>query len=153
VVPKEEKGIFVPWEDRYAVGIPAIDEQHRRLLDLTNALYDSCREGSTSAQDGFKQAAHSIVEYVKVHFTTEERLMDQVDYPEAASHKAEHKDFARQFLEEVKAFEEGKRFVSLAFANFLKDWILQHIALSDKKMGAYIVKAAKKGDFGQGGAG
>ena len=144
---KEEKGIFIPWDERYSLGIPLVDDQHEKLLDLANALYDACREGSTSAKDAFRDAAHDIVEYVKVHFSTEEKLMKRVNFPETAEHKEEHREFVKQFLAEVKAFEDGKPFVSHAFANFLKDWILKHVAQTDKRMGNYLLAMAKKGEL------
>jgi len=144
---KEEKGIFIPWDERYALGIPLVDEQHKKLLDLANALYDACREGSKSAKDAFRNAARDIVEYVKVHFSTEEKLMKRVNFPETVEHKEEHKEFVKQFLAEVKAFEDGKPFVSNAFANFLKGWILNHVAHTDKRMGNYLLAMAKKGEF------
>jgi len=137
---KEEKGIFIPWDDKYAIGVSVVDEQHKELLNLANALYDTCREGSTAANDAFRKAASSIVEYVREHFSVEEELMDRFNYPEALAHKEEHKTFVIQFLEEVKAFEEGKPFVVHAFVRFLKDWILKHIAITDKRMGNFFNK-------------
>jgi hemerythrin len=144
---KGEKGVFIPWDDQYSIGVPMVDEQHRQLLDLANALYETCREGSTSARDGFKSAARATAEYIRTHFLAEEQIMDRVGYSDAAAHRAEHKEFIKTFLGEVKAFEEGKPFVSHAFANFLKEWVLRHIAMTDKKMGAHLVKMAKNGEF------
>ena len=42
---------FVVWEDRFNVGIVMIDEQHRRLVDFTNALFDGCRQGKEGANE------------------------------------------------------------------------------------------------------
>jgi len=149
-VGKKEKTAFISWTDRYALKVPLIDNQHKELIKLTNALYDTCRGGSESAKDGFRKAAHAVVEYIKVHFSTEEQIMERVDYPEAAAHKEKHKAFIRMFLDEVKAFEDGKSFVPNEFANILREWTLTHIAITDKQLGDHLLAMAKKGEFNLG---
>jgi hemerythrin len=140
-----QENAFVVWEDRYSVGIPAIDEQHKELLVLTNKLYDACREGEESARGYFKEVIRSAVEYVQFHFTSEERLMERINFPELATHKVQHTQFVKQVLEEVKNFEQGKTFVPNTFVRYLRDWILTHIAMSDIKYAEYIKTLKKQG--------
>jgi len=141
-----EKGeVFIPWEERFAVGIPIIDHQHRQLLELANRLFDTCRQGKDFAPEGFRSAASAAVDYVKVHFSTEEQIMDRVSFPEAADHKAKHREFVGRVLLEVRSFEEGKPFAPNRFVLFLKEWILSHIALVDKRLASYVLDLAKKG--------
>ncbi|MHB9291367.1 putative hemerythrin [Hollandina sp. SP2] len=140
-----EKEVFVVWEDRYSVGIPSIDEQHKELLVLTNKLYDACRDGEEKAREYFKEVIRNAVDYVQFHFTSEERLMERISYPELATHKVQHTSFVKQVLEEVKHFESGKSFVPNTFVRFLRDWILTHIAMSDKKYAEYIHSLKKQG--------
>ena len=147
---KDERGVFIPWDDGYSVGIPLIDAQHRELLLLANDLYDACREGSSAATDGFRIAVGAVAGYVKKHFSSEEKIMERIGYPLIEEHRAEHRQFVDQFLSEVKAFHEGKPFVANAFTGFLKDWVLSHIARTDKKLGAHILGMAKNGAFAHG---
>ncbi|MCL2192588.1 MAG: bacteriohemerythrin [Treponema sp.] len=140
-----QSNVFIPWEDRFAVGIPLVDNQHKELLNLANALHDTCRQGKEFVPEGFKKTAGAAVEYVKVHFSTEEKIMERVNYPGMAEHKAEHQKFVRKVLEEVRNFEDGVSFVPNRFVAFLKDWILSHIALMDKKMADYVLDLAKRG--------
>ena len=139
-----KKEPFLPWEDRYSVGIPLVDDQHKELLRLANALYDTCRQGEEFAKEGFRKATSSVVEYVKVHFSTEEKLMERINYPKMAEHKALHQEFVKKVFEEIKNFEEGKSFVPNAFVRFLKEWTLSHIALTDKALADYIRSIKKK---------
>jgi len=141
---EKDKG-FIPWEDRFALGIPLVDDQHKELVRLANALHDTCRQGKEFVPEGFRKAAGAAVEYVKVHFSTEEKIMERVKYPGTAEHKVEHQEFIKTVLLEVKNFEDGKSFVPNRFVLFLKEWILSHIALMDKKMATYVLDLAKKG--------
>ncbi|MCL2190788.1 MAG: bacteriohemerythrin [Treponema sp.] len=141
--------VFIPWEDRFAVGIPMVDDQHKELLNLANALHDTCRQGKEFVPAGFKKAAVAAVDYVKVHFSAEEKIMERVNYPEMAEHRAEHQEFIKKVLAEVRNFEDGVSFVPNRFVVFLKDWILSHIALMDRKMAAYVLDFAKKGSLKQ----
>ncbi|MCL2610022.1 MAG: bacteriohemerythrin [Treponema sp.] len=147
---KEEKGVFISWDGAYSVGIPLIDAHHRELIRLANELYDTCREGSSSAKSGFRAAAGTVAAYVKRHFSSEEKIMARVGYPLIEEHKAEHRIFVDRFLSEVRDFQEGKPFVANAFTGFLKSWVLSHIARSDKKLGSYILDMAKSGAFAHG---
>jgi len=137
--------VFIPWEDRFALGIPLVDEQHKKLLDLANALYDTCRQGKEFVPAGFKKAVSAAVEYVAVHFSTEEKIMERVGYPGLAEHRAKHQEFVKHVLIDVRNFEDGRTFVPNRFVLFLKDWILSHIAVMDKNMAFHVLDMAKKG--------
>jgi hemerythrin len=138
-------GHFIVWEERYTLGIPLLDAQHKELFDLTNELYAACLEGDSSARSSFIEAVHSIVEYVHRHCSAEERIFENINYPKMAEHKKEHASFIKRVLEDVKDFESGKSFVPNAFVRFLRDWALAHIAFSDKEYAEYIMRLKKEG--------
>jgi hemerythrin len=134
---------FVSWSDNLSIGIGVIDEQHRELLRLTNDLYRGCSRIGEERDLYFKDAIHRSVDYVKIHFSTEESLLEKVNYPDIEAHKKEHRDFIIKVLENVRDFEDGKRFAPSAFVRFLRDWILTHIAVSDKNYGPYLLNSGK----------
>ncbi|MDR2537455.1 MAG: bacteriohemerythrin [Treponema sp.] len=134
---------FVTWEDRYVLGIPFIDAQHKELLRLTNALFVACQGGS--ANDIFRETIKGTVKYVTEHFSAEEVMMNRIKYPGLAEHKKEHEAFVQKVLEDVHNFESGRSFVPNAFVRFLKDWVLTHIAVTDKKYADYIMNLKRAG--------
>ncbi|MDR0525856.1 MAG: bacteriohemerythrin [Spirochaetaceae bacterium] len=137
--------LFVKWENRYAVGIRVIDEQHKQLINLTDALFESCRQGEGFAREHFGEVLSAAVDYVAFHFSTEEQIMIRVNYPEYPAHKQEHEGFVKKVLEDKKRFEKGQSFVPNGFARYLRDWILSHIAVSDKLIVDHILRLKKEG--------
>ena len=129
---------LVEWDDRYSTGIDLIDKQHQELLGLTNDLYRSCQAGEESSNETFRKIAHATVDYVKYHFSAEERLLEEIDYPRAAEHKTQHASFVKRVLADVKNFETGKHLVPHNFARYLRDWILTHIAIHDRQYADFI---------------
>ena len=140
---------FVEWDDRFSVGVPLIDSQHKQLLEMTNELYLACRYSSTSAKEQFKKTAHGAVVYVKYHFSTEEQIMEKTAYPEMGPHKKAHAEFVQKVLTDVASFEKGKQFIPYQFVRFLRDWILSHIAITDSKMGNFLLELQKTGKLGK----
>ncbi|MDR2404384.1 MAG: bacteriohemerythrin [Spirochaetaceae bacterium] len=141
----DDSKILVAWDDRYSVGIRLIDEQHKELVNLTNALYAGCLAGDEAAQKYFLETIHGTVDYVKYHFAAEEKILKNIKYPSIGDHKKQHEGFVKQIFDDVKSFEEGKKFVPNVFVRYLKDWILTHIAVVDRKYAEYILNLKKKG--------
>ena len=123
---------LVIWNDSYSVQFNRIDDQHKELVRMTNELLGACNRGNNRSDSSFMKTIQAAVNYAKSHFTTEEVYMETVSYPEIQLHKKEHKGFVDEVLRQVKNFEEGKS-EPLTFALFLKNWLLNHIAVSDKK--------------------
>jgi hemerythrin len=125
----------VAWSDDFSVGSELIDTQHKGLVEMTNSLFRGCERHDEMIS--FMRAIQSAVNYAKIHFATEERFMQKTNYPDSAAHKAEHDAFVAEVLSQVKKFETGAC-TPLDFALYLKNWLLNHIAVSDKKFTPYL---------------
>jgi hemerythrin len=143
-----ETSAFVEWDDKYSVGIPLIDEQHRELIRLTNELYQGCLAGDDKARNFFFTAIRGAMDYVKRHFSAEEKILQNIRYPHLEEHRKQHEDFVRKMVTDVQSFQEGKKFVPNNFVRFLRDWVLSHIAIVDAQYAAYIVNLKKRGGLG-----
>ena len=129
---------LVKWSSTFSVGVKIIDEQHKGLLDLVNDMFNHVSENHADENEYFKDVIQQAVQYVKVHFSTEEKIMVHTNFPGYAEHKKAHDSFVLVVVENIKNFEAGKRFVLLDFTKFLKEWILTHIAFMDKQYFAYF---------------
>jgi hemerythrin len=135
---------LVSWSPTFSVGVKVIDDQHKELLKLTNDLFNHCVGDEEAERSYFKKVIGKAVDYVKVHFSTEEKIMTATKFSGYRDHKREHDTFVLTVVEQITAFNEGKAFTLLAFTKFLKNWILTHIAVSDKQYFEYFKKIATR---------
>ena len=133
------KHTLVEWEDRFVIGIPIVDKQHQRLVELTNDLYLACLQNTETANRRFMEALHEAVEYVRYHFSTEEKMMLLLEFPDYVTHKKEHESFILEILAQTKKFTIKNHLVPNRFVHYLKEWILSHIALCDKAMADFFL--------------
>ena len=127
---------FALWTDTMRIGIERIDEQHRQLLDTINDLHEAVGAGKgREVRDALFQ---ELGEYVGTHFGTEEELMRRHGYPDLDSHKRAHDGFTAK----VRAFRQkaAEGDVSDEVLSFLKDWLVNHDILIDRKLGAYLIE-------------
>jgi hemerythrin len=133
-----EKNSIVEWDSRYAVGIQLIDDQHRELLKLINNVHLGCLEENEDTKIRFKLTVHGLINYTKYHFSTEEQLLERIKYPDSAAHKRQHDEFIRDILDRVERFERGRTVSPKSFIRYIRDWVVTHITLIDKKYATYI---------------
>ncbi|WP_461255741.1 bacteriohemerythrin [Treponema sp. R80B11-R83G3] len=133
---------LVTWDDSYSVGFEHIDNQHKELVKMVNELYTACKMGALKEDIVYLHTVSKALEYARVHFSDEEKYMGIASYPELNEHKKQHEEFVVEIKKSVKLFEIGET-APIELANFLKNWLLNHIAISDKKYAPYLAKLAQ----------
>lgn len=89
---------FFYWNNSFEVGIASIDSQHRRLVDLINALAAAVTDGGKLPE--LQSLFGQLMEYAAVHFSDEEKLMNASPLPEAE--KEAHRKAHRGFVEKAQ---------------------------------------------------
>jgi len=142
----KKKVEVVEWSSAFSVGIKLIDDQHKELLRLVNDMLNHVTGNEEEERAYFKKVIERAVQYVKVHFSTEEKIMIHTNFPGYAEHKKAHDSFVLTVVEKVQEYETGKNknFTFLEFTQFLKEWILTHIAIMDKGYFTYFKKIATR---------
>lgn len=124
------------WKPEYSVQIAEIDAQHQRLFALAADLHAALSQGQ--GHSVLEKSFAALVDYTKVHFADEERLMARYHFPHAVAHKDEHDKLTAQVLDLQKKFRAGGTTLSLSLMMFLKNWLEKHIAGSDQEYSAFI---------------
>ncbi len=124
---------LIIWSAAHEVGIAVIDKQHRKLAGRLNDLSAALRRGDNAA--AISDMLASALSYTQHHFATEERLMDEHGFANAAAHRAIH----AHLLDDLRNFSAGcdKRSLSLT-ARFLLEWLLRHIDSADRELATVL---------------
>jgi hemerythrin len=136
-LPMGERMAFFDWSEKYSVGVPSIDGQHKRLIEIINSLYDAMRAGHGEFALG--KTLDDLVDYTKTHFRFEENLLQTKNYPDLAAHKKVHEGLTAQVMDLVKQYKAGKATLSIQTGTFLKNWLGNHILNTDMKYSAHLV--------------
>ena len=126
----------IKWRDSYNTGIEAVDLEHRKLVELIEAMYINVRD--KKPKEAVEKVMKEIVDYTQNHFTNEDSLMQNAQYPELDAHKTEHQNL----IDEVAVFQDrllnnfpdGRE----DLYHFLREWLINHILDSDKKFADYM---------------
>ena len=129
---------LIKWTDKYTLGIQEIDNQHKGLVVIINELFTYMSEGK--AKEKMEDVFDHLTEYTKKNFSAEELMLYRYAYKDIEEHKVEHKKFIEKLEAFKKDFNNSKITISLEVLNFLKDWLLNHILISDKKYATHISK-------------
>ncbi|MBE9537238.1 MAG: hemerythrin family protein [Proteobacteria bacterium] len=128
---------LIEWSDKdFSVGVPDIDEQHREWIGIINRLHDALL--SPEAGDYKYTLFKELLAYTDLHFSDEERLMEDIDYPHLQKHKEMHYFFKTQILEQVQMLFKGEPIMMSQVMSQLKHWLTEHIMKEDMKFGKYI---------------
>lgn len=128
---QEEAGRKAPfvieWRQGFKVNIEQVDQEHQHLFSLVKALN----------LDSVQQTVEELLDYVVVHFSNEQALMEKSGYPAFEQHLKLHEDFASHvadFLGNGDAWSEER---VQELRRFLNKWLVGHIMTHDLRFGRW----------------
>ena len=128
---------FVAWQDKLALGIEEIDNDHKGLFDLFNQLHDTYAGGQ--GDEALDAVFGVLIDYTENHFRREEKLMARHGYPGLAAHREAHKNLKKEVLRLYGQFKDGgEKGMCLELLGFLSNWLYFHIMEEDQAIKASI---------------
>jgi hemerythrin len=124
------------WTPSLAVGVAQIDEQHKTLFSEVEKLAAAM---SKKDPELVSRTLEFLGKYVAEHFTAEEALMAECQYPGTKKHVDQHRTFVKEFSELKTAYERDGATVPvvLKMSNWLLGWLWNHIRGSDIEMARF----------------
>ncbi|MDR2799849.1 MAG: bacteriohemerythrin [Desulfovibrio sp.] len=127
--------LFIKWSAGNDMGVDIIDEQHRGIVSIINTFYYMM--GSDKARGLIcPSISETLKSYSKIHFATEEELMEKAGYPDLENHRELHRKLTVQTdMIENKCLRLDDLKPLL---DFLKSWWLNHINQEDEKYRGFL---------------
>jgi hemerythrin-like metal-binding protein len=141
---KENHIEIFPWNTNFETGIPIIDEQHKKLIDLLNLLISHIAYQSDVPT--LNLIFDELKEYTQYHFSTEEKIWQDYFYDDTWGewHKHAHTDFISEVIKIKEESHQSLDETIEEIVKFLTHWLAFHILDSDKRM-AKVVLALPSG--------
>lgn len=128
---------YTEWSGSLEVGLPLIDDQHRRLFELAASF------AGNGDQIRVMKTLAVLADYMKTHLHEEEEIMAACGYPRLEEHKRLHAEFRSMLIELL----DNARHMSLDEiadrVNYLiNGWFYRHILAVDFDYIPYLERLA-----------
>lgn len=127
---------LMTWDAEYGVQVNQFDQDHQRLFGMVNDLNDAMRAGKGKFVLG--QVLRELVRYTQQHFAAEEAAMRKTRFPDMAAHAEEHQLLTKKVQTFLAEFEAGNALISIDVLHLLRDWLDNHIRVTDKSYAAHL---------------
>lgn len=125
------------WSDEFSVGVEAIDADHMALFRFYNELGQAVQSGASF--DVISEKLDFLGYYCISHFSREEDIMNELDYPDLPSHTAAHDALQAKFVELLAEYKASRTAADAErMYAFVGDWLSNHILGDDMRAGTHI---------------
>ncbi len=128
---------MIEWTSDLSVGIPQLDDDHKKLIDLLNQIFVASYAGV--GDQLVMKVVKELIDYTHYHFQREEDLLVKNHYPACSTHKEEH----QKLIAELMSIKENiptdlSDGLSTELTLFLRHWLIDHIKTHDLKYAEFI---------------
>jgi hemerythrin-like metal-binding protein len=113
----------------FRVGVEDLDQEHRRLFALVNELSETI--GRTGKIEGHQKQKKELLDFARLHFKSEESLMEKHGYPRLETQRKDHHDLLERLERFAGAEERRTRPRAQTAVDYLKDWLIRHTLIED----------------------
>lgn len=119
-----------------SVGIRQFDDEHCQLVTITNQLHDAIKAGCGA--QAVRTTLQQLSEFTARHFQSEEKMMEQHDFPHLTEHIQAHQDILDRLAQFQAEFEYTVQPMQHSIMQFLLDWLTNHTKTADKLYGTFL---------------
>ena len=123
---------LIQWKEEFSVGVPAVDVEHRDLIELINDLHGMMGKGATHNQ--VSASLGEIFAQISAHFALEEKYMRETEYEHFPSHKEDHEKLLDEIRDIMDRVEDDGSYEESRLSGELEQWFSEHFRTHDAKL-------------------
>ncbi|MDK2799856.1 MAG: hemerythrin [Clostridiales bacterium] len=126
------------WNEQLESGVQEIDMQHKELLHRVNQFMQAVNDGKR--EEVVKETVSFLEQYVREHFTAEEKLQQESNYPGYVHHKELHDKFIND-LHKLQSRLKGQGItpeVLFTLSRTVSLWLVEHIGMADMTFAEFL---------------
>jgi hemerythrin len=127
---------LLTWNHACSVDVRAMDDQHGILMDTMNELRLALVRGC--GREKVSELLDRLIEFTRMHFWSEEQLMEQAEFPGLVEHRAEHHRILAEMLQGAHCLQHGGGLQTRAMLCALRDGYIEHIEGLDREYGPWL---------------
>jgi hemerythrin-like metal-binding protein len=124
------------WKKEFNIGNELIDSHHKRIIGLTNKLYDAVKYDNEIF--AVTDILESLTKYAQTHFTAEEQLFLPTAHPDSKKHIALHQEFCVKLIQLKALLQQHDTSAGMELMEFLTAWFINHILQIDRQYIPYL---------------
>lgn len=139
------------WSENLSVGVAEMDEQHRHLFELVNAIFLATSGETKDPLKHWHPQLDAVMDYNLYHVKAEEEYMREfgcVDLVHIGMHRWYERKVRSLFFQASDACRKGDPKADACcneMARFVGDWHLKHIEMTDKRYTQCFTEHGLKG--------
>ncbi len=127
---------LLTWNHACAVGVKAMDEQHAVLMDTLNEIRLALVRGQGREQ--VSEALNRLIEFTRMHFASEEQLLEAHGFPGVSAHRDAHRKLLGQIEEAALRTQHQDELHIKSMLLFLREWYMNHMEDVDSLYGRWL---------------
>jgi hemerythrin len=125
------------WTESLSVGHELIDSHHKKLFSILDELIACVDQGG--GIESIRRVLSELIEYAKYHFSTEEEILVQANYPFLDLHRHSHQTISVRIAEMMDKMDaDNYSHIAVELHVFLVGWLVHHIEIEDFEFRPYI---------------
>ena len=127
---------LIEWREEFSIGIPAVDLEHRDLIELINDLHGLL--GESASQEQVLDSLGEVFAQISAHFALEEKYMRDTRYPDLDSHKDSHETLLDELRDIMDRVQDDGSYDERRLSRELNYWFSVHFRTHDAKLHHHI---------------
>ena len=133
---KEAHVTLLTWNHAHGVGVQAMDDQHGILMDSISALSMAMMRGA--GRERISELLDELIEFTRMHFRSEEQLMEQKGFAGLHEHRTEHHRILAEILQSAHRMRYGDAVQARPLLCGLQQAFAGHMEVMDRQYGSWL---------------